>query len=473
MKAVHHLHAGALEVAGPTDIGFLVEPRLQLDQRGHRLAGFGGLGERAHDRRVVRGAVERLLDGDHVGVARGLLQELDDDVEGFVGMMDHEVLLADRGEDVAAMIAHALGMARHIGREFEVGAIEAGELRQLVHRQHAVDQDHFIVGGRQCVLHEDAQLFGHRGFDLEPDHRAAAAALERGLEQADEVFGLFLDFEFGVPDDAECALALDGVAGEQPPDEQAGGLFERDQPRRRAFLGGGDADEAVDLAGHADQRVHRLAVGDPRQLQRHGEAEIRDEREGVRGVDRQRRQQREDVAEEVILDPGAFGLGDVAPVDQLDADLGQDLRRSLQIACWSEASCDTVLLIMTSCSAGSRPSGLRSAMPSRTCALMPATRTMKNSSRLLAEIDRKRTRSSTGWPVLTDSSSTRRLKCSQESSRLMKRSGLVAIAGTGGSFRLFLCNFSGLCRVHQVLVQFGAGGRGGLAEGRANHVILR
>ncbi len=105
------------------------------------------------------------------------------------------------------------------------------------------------------------------------------------------------------------------------------------------------------------------------------------------------------------------------------------LRRSRQMACWSMASFETVSLMRTSCSAGVNPSGLRSAMPSRTWALMPATRTMKNSSRLLAEIDRNRTRSSAGWPGLTDSSSTRRLKCSHESSRLMKRSGLLLIAG--------------------------------------------
>jgi hypothetical protein len=32
------------------------------------------------------------------------------------------------------------------------------------------------------------------GLDLEPDHDAAAAALERGLEQPHQIFGLFLDF---------------------------------------------------------------------------------------------------------------------------------------------------------------------------------------------------------------------------------------------------------------------------------------
>src|SRR5438270_336055 len=47
-----------------------------------------------------------------------------------------------------------------------------------------------------------------------------------------------------------------------------------------------------------------------------------------------------------------------------------------------------------SCSAGVRPSGLLVTMPSRTWPLRPATRTMKNSSRLLAEIERNRTRGS-------------------------------------------------------------------------------
>ena len=93
--------------------------------------------------------------------------------------------------------------------------------------------------------------------------------------------------------------------------------------RDRAILAGRQADEAVDLAGHADQRVHRLAVGSARQMQRDGEAEARNEREGMRRIDRERRQQRENVVEEVILDPGPLGLGDVLAVDQDDADVGE------------------------------------------------------------------------------------------------------------------------------------------------------
>ena len=146
--------------------------------------------------------------------------------------MDDQVFLPDRREDIAAVVANAFGMARHIRHEFKIGPVEPGQLRQLVHRQHAVDQQHLVVGGGQRALHERPQLFRHRGLDLEPDHRSAAAALQRGLEQANQIFGLFLDFQFGVADDAERALALDGVAGEQPADEQAGRLFQRDQPNR-------------------------------------------------------------------------------------------------------------------------------------------------------------------------------------------------------------------------------------------------
>jgi hypothetical protein len=49
--------------------------------------------------------------------------------------------------------------------------------------------------------------------------------------------------------------------------------------------------------------------------------------------------------------------------------------------------------------------------------IRPATRTMKNSSRLLAKIDRNLTRSSSGRDSSSASSSTRWLNLSQLSSR--------------------------------------------------------
>src|ERR1700677_4028687 len=79
--------------------------------------------------------------------------------------------------------------------------------------------------------------------------------------------------------------------------------------------------EPLDAVRHADERVHRLAVLGARQLQGHGEAEIGNERERMRRIDRKRRQQRENVREEIIFEPGLLRLADVGPIDEYDTGL--------------------------------------------------------------------------------------------------------------------------------------------------------
>ena len=111
-------------------------------------------------------AVERLLDRDDVRIARRLIEELHHHVERFVRVMDDQVLLADRREAVAALIADALGEARIVRHEFQVGPVDRDELRQLVQRQHAVDQEHLVVGDAERALHERAQLGRHRRLRL-------------------------------------------------------------------------------------------------------------------------------------------------------------------------------------------------------------------------------------------------------------------------------------------------------------------
>jgi hypothetical protein len=70
-----------------------------------------------------------------------------------------------------------------------------------------------------------------------------------------------------------------------------------------------------------------------------------------------------------------------------------------------------------SASAGERPMFVGTARPVTMRRFSPATRTMKNSSRLLAKIARKFARSSSGSDASSASSSTRWLKASQLSSR--------------------------------------------------------
>ena len=240
-------------------------------------------------------------------------------------MVDDEILLADRGEAIAAMIADPARIARRIGHEFQIGPLDGGDLAHFVERQHAVDAEHAVVAGAERLLDEAPQLHRHLSFDVEPDHGAAAAALQRGFEHAHQVFGFFENFDFGVADDAERAQSLHDIAGEQLADEQAGHALDRDQPHLAVIARRRQAHEAFDPVRNADQRIHRAAVLGARQLQGDGGAEIGNERERMRRIDRERRQQRKNVGKEIILEPCLFRLGDLGTVDQHDAGFGERL----------------------------------------------------------------------------------------------------------------------------------------------------
>src|SRR5207245_5543863 len=73
--------------------------------------------------------------------------------------------------------------------------------------------------------------------------------------------------------------------------------------------------------------------------------------------------------------------------------------------------------------AGSMPSAGVSLTPPSSCCLRPATRTMKNSSRFEATMVKNFSRSNSGSCASQASSSTRRLKLSHDSSRLMNSFG--------------------------------------------------
>src|SRR6185437_3684831 len=98
---------------------------------------------------------------------------------------------------------------------------------------------------------------------------------------------------------------------------------EGDQPRFTALRRRRQADEALDLLRHADQGVHRLAVALAGEMQRDRETEIGNERERMRRIDRERRQHREDVAQEIVLEPGAVALLERIALDQQDVLVGQ------------------------------------------------------------------------------------------------------------------------------------------------------
>ena len=239
--------------------------------------------------------------------------------------MDDEILLPDRCEAIAAMLLHALGKSRRVHGKLQLGPIDRDQLRQFVERQHAFDQHDAGRNDVDVAGHESAQRFGHAGFDLQPDDRSAAASLKRAFVKAHEVFRLLLDLDVAVADDSKGALAQHFVAWKQQADERDDQSVERHKPRDHAERTVGQPHEPLDAAGDAHERAHRSAVLRIEQLERQREAEIGDEGKRMRRIDRQRRQDREDMLKEVLLQPVPLAAGEIGDVEDDDA-AGREFR---------------------------------------------------------------------------------------------------------------------------------------------------
>ena len=147
--AVDDVAAGPLQRLGPADVGLLVEPGLDLDQHHDLLAGLGSVDERVDDRRVAAGAVEGLLDREHIRVGRGLLDEaLHARGERLVRVVHEHVALPQGGE-------HALGRLvlgeprrrrRHERRLLEVRAVHVVDLPERGEVEQPGDVEHVVLG---------------------------------------------------------------------------------------------------------------------------------------------------------------------------------------------------------------------------------------------------------------------------------------------------------------------------------------
>ena len=236
-------------------------------------------------------------------------------------MVDDDVLLADGGEAVAAVIADALGEAGDIGLELQIAALVEDQLSEVRQAQHAVDDDEVGRVEVELIGDELAQVVGHRLGAFHVDDAAAAAALEQRLEQQHQVFGFFLHFDIAVAQHAEDARADDLVAGEELLQIEHHDFFERQEAHRTPSVG--QADEALQLRRDRHQRGDGLAVLGADQARGQGEAEIGDEGKGMRRIDGERGQHRENLLAEMLVEPGAVGVGDLVGLDHRDAGLAQ------------------------------------------------------------------------------------------------------------------------------------------------------
>ncbi len=207
--AVHHVGAGRFELVGPVDVGLFVEARQQLDHHRHFLAVAGGLDQRLHHRGFVAGAVHGLLDGDHVRIARGLLQQLQHGHEALVRVVHQDVALADGIED-ARRRGHGLHGGGRMRRVLQHRAVhQVGHLQQAHQVHRPLDAVAVGFGQAEFLLQPARQRGRDVVRDLQP-HRIAEVpgrqfALQRFAQVGDFVFG---DEQVGVARDAELVAAM-------------------------------------------------------------------------------------------------------------------------------------------------------------------------------------------------------------------------------------------------------------------------
>ncbi len=318
-EAVDHLHAGALELGSPEQVLLLVEPRLELDHGGDRLARLGRGDQRRDHRRLLAGAVQRLLDRDDIGIGCRLAQEIDHHLEAFVGVVDDDVFLADGGEAIAIVLANAFGIARAVGLELEVRAVLLDDRGEPGEADQAVGLGHHRLIEPELVAQQFLGGEIESALQLQQDHRTATTALDGGAEIADEILRILLDLEVAVAQHAEHPVAADLEPGKQQVRVTEDDLLDADVDRGFA----GQPDEP--RQGRRDQYHfhHRRRIRLARQRQENAHALVGDEGERMRRIDRLGREDGQHMLEEMLLQPFALASGDLPAVDDGDSSDGQ------------------------------------------------------------------------------------------------------------------------------------------------------
>ncbi|MCY1341494.1 hypothetical protein D9M69_274450 [compost metagenome] len=324
--AVDHHRAGLLQAAGELQVGFLVEARAQLDHRGDLLAVARRFHQRVDDFRVGPGAVQRLLDRQHVGVLGRLAQQVDHRGEGLERVQQQDVQLGQHAEQVFLLLQQ-LRNGRRERRVLQLGvAGQPGDAEQAGQVDRPADAVQLAVVEAELLEQVVGQV-RRAGIHHFQAHRVAVAPRE---QLAAQCAGQVLDVlgvhrEVGVAGQAELVAALHLHPGEQVVgvgvDHRgkehivvalAANVFRQaDDPRQRTRR----RDDRQ--AGVAAEGVHSF------QLDHEVEALVHQQRERVGRVEADGGDDRRDLVAEEAPHPGLDLRRPVAAADEAHVVLGQ------------------------------------------------------------------------------------------------------------------------------------------------------
>ena len=320
--AVDHVGTHFLEARRPVEVRLLVKARHELHHHGDFLAAAGRVDEDLHQLAVGAGAVDRLLDRDDLRVGGRRADEVDDRRERLVGVVQQHVLPGQHLEEVGLVFKRR----RQPGLEgwvLELGALHlVRDFAQAVQVHRPGDPVEVVGVQAELLQQEFGHAFRAAVGDLEP-HRIAEVPVQQFALKCDAHVGdlLLVDEEVGVARDAELVAAQHVHAGEELTHM---GVQDR-REEHEVIAAAGDSGGQPDQPRQRARRLHDGCAGTaaeritPVQLDREVEALVEHLGERVRGVQPDRRQHREQLAEEVIPDPEFLRRGPVLAAAEADA----------------------------------------------------------------------------------------------------------------------------------------------------------
>ena len=322
-EAVHDVRARLLQRPGPDDVVLLVEAGLDLDQDDDLLARSAArmsartIGESPDVRYSVCLIVR--TSGSSAAWEMNRSTEAVNDSYGWCRKMSPARIWANRSTGSSSSVGRRRsGTTGTYERCLEVRAVEVGELPQGGEVHHPGDLERVLVADVDALHQDLAGELGHRALDLEPHGVAEPPAPHLLLDREQEIVRLvLLDRDVGVAGHPEQVRLDDVHAPEQLVEVRLDDLVEEHE------LVAPDREQPGEQGRDLDPGEPVLAGLRVQQPDGDREAERRDVRERVPGVDGERREDREDL----VVEPPPerlVVLRDVVVVEDRDA-LGPQL----------------------------------------------------------------------------------------------------------------------------------------------------
>ena len=311
--AIHHLHAQRLQLLGPIDIGFFVKACLELQHCQHFLAPPYRFGQQPHDFRVGARAINRLLDGQNLGVIHRFAQQLQHRIKALEGLMNDDVVLAHLRHDGAPWRELRRPCGLPLGKQQSRVIHQINQLH-LAHQIHRPFDPEKRFWRQAILLQQQVRQHGRaRGGNLQSHGLTVMAMVEPLAQrhaQVDQI--IFVNRQIGIARHAKlrelshftlwkqlCQMGSHHAGNADKQALLAGDfLWQSNQPRQRTW----DFDNCHFVG--AAKRIHAIEANDEIQCL------VGNLRKWMRGIQPHGHQQRLNLAQKELTHP--FTLSGIA-----------------------------------------------------------------------------------------------------------------------------------------------------------------